>query len=988
MTAPNPPAVELRGLTKQFGRVLANGGVNLRVEAGTIHGVIGENGAGKSTAMKILYGMLRPDAGEIFVGGTKRVWTSPSDAIAQGIGMVHQHFMLAGPYSALDNIRTRDEGAGVLGECRRQKEECRNGNGSRSACGFHSAFGILHSPSGRGRGEVWPSKNPNPHIRNMKTLSHKHLGLPDKSGVPYCLAAVLALGILNLLASASTLAAGTLSIRNDTLIASYNDVSNTFQLTERTWGRAFLKEGRLEGATGKAQVESVRDPVFKSGKRIVLKRAGGGAISIELYKDLPFLLVRGELRNEGPAVAEVTSLSPASFELDMGRAGTELRTMGTAGLTPPDKNPGSYLFLTLADPATRRGVVAGWLTADRGSGVIFSDVPNDRVRFRAQTDYGHLRLEPGETAKLETLAIGCFDDARIGQELYAEAMARHYSIHLPTPPAGYCTWYSQPHGGAADEKSIITLGECAAKELKPFGFSFIQIDDQWQDGKERNGPARRFMRAKPNGPYPNGMRPTAERLHELGLTAGLWFLPFASDYQDPEFKDRQEWFARRSDGKPYETPWGNTSLDLTRPDVQAYLAEMARTIHGWGYNYFKMDGLWTGTATEQIYVNDGYRDDHIGNNAPFHNPKKTNLEAFRDGLRLLRQAAGPEVFFSGCNVSQNMRTLGGTIGLLDSMRIGPDNGHGWGNYRREIEKNAGGSLITGPIRGTRLYFLNGRTWWNDPDPSYVRASIPIKHARLITSWVALSGQVYLNSDWLPGLPAERLDIIKRTIPTHNATARPIDYFETIMPRMWLVTDTRQAVRRDVLGLYNWESEEQAMNCPAAKAGLAPAKTYFAFDFWSNAPAPSFVGEFNYKVPAQSCRVIAVRAAAGHPVLVSTSRHVTQGMVDVLGEKWSGLTKTLSGTSQLVGGDSYELRVAGLNHHDKLWKLVSASVSAADKAAGVSIEVRPATASEDGWARIVINSKDSRPVNWSLKFATERRPSPPRPVTKSAIRAPI
>jgi simple sugar transport system ATP-binding protein len=104
MTAHTTPAVDLRGLTKQFGSVLANVGVNLRVEAGTIHGVIGENGAGKSTAMKILYGMLRPDAGEIFVGGQKRVWASPSDAIAQGIGMVHQHFMLAGPYSALDNI--------------------------------------------------------------------------------------------------------------------------------------------------------------------------------------------------------------------------------------------------------------------------------------------------------------------------------------------------------------------------------------------------------------------------------------------------------------------------------------------------------------------------------------------------------------------------------------------------------------------------------------------------------------------------------------------------------------------------------------------------------------------------------------------------------------------------------------------------------------------------------------------------------------------
>src|SRR3974390_965172 len=105
------PAVELRGLTKRFGSVLANAGVNLRVAPGTIHAIVGENGAGKSTAMKLLYGMHRPDAGEIFVGGERCVWRSPSDAIARGLGMVHQHFMLAGPYSSLDNILLGAEGA-------------------------------------------------------------------------------------------------------------------------------------------------------------------------------------------------------------------------------------------------------------------------------------------------------------------------------------------------------------------------------------------------------------------------------------------------------------------------------------------------------------------------------------------------------------------------------------------------------------------------------------------------------------------------------------------------------------------------------------------------------------------------------------------------------------------------------------------------------------------------------------------------------------
>ena len=104
MTSDKHPAVELRNLTKLFGYVLANAAVHLRVEPGTIHGIVGENGAGKSTAMKMLYGIYRPDAGEILVHGKQCVWASPSDAIASGIGMVHQHFMLAGPYSALDNI--------------------------------------------------------------------------------------------------------------------------------------------------------------------------------------------------------------------------------------------------------------------------------------------------------------------------------------------------------------------------------------------------------------------------------------------------------------------------------------------------------------------------------------------------------------------------------------------------------------------------------------------------------------------------------------------------------------------------------------------------------------------------------------------------------------------------------------------------------------------------------------------------------------------
>jgi ABC-type uncharacterized transport system ATPase subunit len=102
-------AVEFKGLTKTFNGIAANAGISFQVKRGSIHAIVGENGAGKSTAMKMLYGTYQPDFGDVYIhgklwGGRNRAWSSPSEAIQCGIGMVHQHFMLAGPHTVLDNI--------------------------------------------------------------------------------------------------------------------------------------------------------------------------------------------------------------------------------------------------------------------------------------------------------------------------------------------------------------------------------------------------------------------------------------------------------------------------------------------------------------------------------------------------------------------------------------------------------------------------------------------------------------------------------------------------------------------------------------------------------------------------------------------------------------------------------------------------------------------------------------------------------------------
>ncbi len=97
-------SLELRAITKRFGALIANDAIDLKVEAGQIHAILGENGAGKSTLMNIVYGLVAPDSGEILVDGKPIKITEPSDALAAGIGMVHQHFMLIPVFTVAENI--------------------------------------------------------------------------------------------------------------------------------------------------------------------------------------------------------------------------------------------------------------------------------------------------------------------------------------------------------------------------------------------------------------------------------------------------------------------------------------------------------------------------------------------------------------------------------------------------------------------------------------------------------------------------------------------------------------------------------------------------------------------------------------------------------------------------------------------------------------------------------------------------------------------
>ncbi len=240
----------------------------------------------------------------------------------------------------------------------------------------------------------------------------------------------------------------------------------------------------------------------------------------------------------------------------------------------------------------------------------------------------------------------------------------------------------------------------------------------------------------------------------------------------------------------------------------------------------------------------------------------------------------------------------------------------------------------------------------------VLAAIPA--SRPLTGVFHLAG--VLDDSVVTELTPERLDILQRTMPSHTLDARPVDLFDENLPRIWHVRDDSRTPRLDVVGLFNWDGDDYAFDIPAARLGLSPEKLYVAFDYWANELVGPFKGKLASKLPKHTCQMLAIREVADRPLVLSTSRHIMQGVVDISAETWDAKARTLGATSKVVAGDAYEVRVLTRSTAGA-WKAASVELSEADVAAGAAAKMKV-----DGEiVRVTIDSKTSREVAWKLVF---------------------
>jgi len=650
----------------------------------------------------------------------------------------------------------------------------------------------------------------------------------------------------------------------------------------------FVTKGRLapaETTRAKARVAAVND-VLGKGRAVELAFASGAVGTVAVYDRLPFVCFRLSPRNTGHEAQQLAVLPVLSAEIDAAGDAGNLAVLGTEGPHAANWDRDYYSYLAVAHPTSRRGVVAGWITHEAGSGVVSLRGKDAPLKVEARCEYGTKAVPPGTTVGGETLVLGFFDDCLDGLEAYADAAARANGVRLPAKvPSGYCTWY---HAGSLDERRMAELAEfCKAQRLTEYGLDFLQIDDGWQISR------RDFTTHNPRGRYRGGMKATADHIKSNGLIAGLWLTPFGWDHKRPAFRDRQGLFMKARDGSVLPVHWAGDCLDCTNPDARAFLrGVLERIVKEWGYEYLKIDGLWAGMGPKILYPAGHYRDDRLGRMV-LHEATKSPVEAYREALRTVRRAVGRKTYLLGCNCAQNYRTLGASFGLLDAMRVGPDLTARWR------------SLLRAAHTASWMYFLHGRVWHNDPDCLMLRDPLTVDQARAWASMIAVSGQLSVVSEWLPGLPPEKLDVLHRTLPNSQHCGRPLDLFAQKLPRVWHLRVGEGKARRDVVALINW-SDARAANLRVTLSELRlPAAGHVFFETWTR----TLVGEsdtaYAAKLPRSSCQVLSV-VSADRPAFLASTRHVLGGIVELADPRWS--EDTLSAAFRGVTGRADEIAV--------------------------------------------------------------------------------
>ncbi|MCF8222712.1 MAG: alpha-galactosidase [Bacteroidales bacterium] len=497
---------------------------------------------------------------------------------------------------------------------------------------------------------------------------------------------------------------------------------------------------------------------------------------------------------------------------------------------------------------------------------------------------------------------------------------------FPLPPSGMCTWYY--YYQHINEEEVKLNARWLNENLLDYGAEYLQIDDGWQKERADGGHGSRDWTGIDKA-FPSGMAELAEYIKSQGLVPGIWIAPHGQS-NDSVVKANPGVFIFKPDSTSASETWeGKYLVDPTSEEAHEYLYELFDMMVDWGYDYFKIDG-------QPIVVREYDRVNEF-----MEKPGRDNEELYRETLKTMREAIGPERYLLGC---WGLPTEG--MGIMDGSRTGGDVVLGWRGF------------FTALWPTMRHYYQHNIAWYTDPDVMMLRQPLTIPQAQVWATLQGLTGQALLTSDRLSDLSDERVEIMKKVYPAVDI--RPVDLFPSDkMKTVWDLKVNHLGRQYDVVGLFNYDENELKQKVlEFSELGLDDSKRYHIFDFWNNEYLGCWEKAVAFEIPPTSCRVISLMPDEGEIELVSTSRHITQGWVELEEASYDGQKKEYLGISNVIGGDPYQLHFAC--PAGEYFDITDVRVSGAN---GLETEIT----NHQGWSTLTIRSPKTTKLEWTVDF---------------------
>ena len=758
-------------------------------------------------------------------------------------------------------------------------------------------------------------------------------------------------------------ASGHVILANEVISLTFSVLSGTYAITDLTTGLVVVDEaGMSADSWGNADdmhftwtQEEVKD-ALGHGRRLVvaMEQPGKRAIPVYLFS---FALYEGRgaavmgfgMRNTMNHGARLMNAAP----MEHGRllAGKPLdmpQTLnGAAGADVPRIEQGmnracpNSLLLTGTAGGKRRSVVWGGLAYKEFGKWV--DLQDGTVGMRAEDPVGRL-VDPGQTYfSKDTFYLDVTQpDPFVALEEYGRALraANHAHPNVYDFPT-LCGWAVGALSGLDDinntaalikelemaQKVGVTKYTKVALRLEPDTYCYEDgnTEQGWWD--DAHWARYDHLRA----PY-DTMAKWCAALKERGGMPFIYFqvgMP-SDDYAQAFpghmlFNDIARLHVRHAHHQPL------VAYDYTDPEFQKHTLATWQRLRKEGLVGIKFDYPETGWRPEG-----GFEDKHA-----------TTAFAYREVFRLCREGLGPDAFIHERNLGESDRPmLDVTAGLVDLQRV-------WGDSNEYVPE-----MIT--TCGLR-WFKNRVVFNYYPDSKAVHNRTPAVRQSLLTMLFLTSGRLELATSFGLFTP-EILHDVTRVFPLYREprSARPLDAFTGVAnPRVY---DLELTPEWHQVALFNPDTTTTNISVALSgehvdgAIGLDPSASYYAYDFWSDTLVGTFPGtaKIAMRLEPTHCAMLSVRTVRQTPQVLSTSRHVLQGWVDLADVKWDGKAKCLSGVAKVIGGEPFKIVVACNGHK-------AAKVSA--QAAQARIEKH----AEKGLVQVVLERPDNGDVAWKLDW---------------------